>query len=126
MMSCGSSACLIVRMMSTPWPSSWRRKPILPWPMPCSPVQVPSMAIARMFSRATNFSDSAISFGSFDVHQHQHVEIAVAGMADDRRDQPHLGNVGLGLGDAFGKPRDRHADIGRQALGAGPQRQRAQ
>ena len=30
----------------------------------------------------------AISAGSFDVDQHQDVEIAVADMADDRRDQP--------------------------------------
>ena len=97
---------------------------ILPWPMPCSPVQVPSMAMARMLSRATNSSASSISFGSFDVHQHQHMEIAVADMADDRRDQAHLGDIGLGLGDAFGKPRDRHADIGRRPARAGPQRQR--
>ena len=81
-------------------------------------------AIARMLSRATNSSASAISLGSFDVHQHQHMEIAVADMADDRRDQPHLGDVGLGLGDAFGEPRDRHADIGREPARAGPQRQR--
>src|SRR5438552_4499322 len=59
-----------------------------------------------------------------DVHQHQHMEIAVAGMADDRRDQAHFGDVGLGFGDAFGEPRNRHADIGRKPLGAGTQRQR--
>ena len=52
------------------------------------------------------------------------VEIAVADMTDDRRDQPALGDVALGLGDAFGQPRDRHADIGRDRLGARAQRQR--
>ena len=30
----------------------------------------------------------------------------------------------LGLGDAFGEPRNRHADVGRASLRAGPQRQR--
>ena len=82
------------------------------------------MAMARMLSRATKVFGRVDLLGIVDVHQHQHMEIAVADMADDRRDQPHLGDVGLGLGDAFGKPRDRHADIGRQPLGAGPQRQR--
>ena len=64
MMFSGSNACLIDRITSTPWPSSNRRKPALPWPMPCSPVQVPSMAMARSFRRATNFSTCATSAGS--------------------------------------------------------------
>ena len=40
------------------------------------------------------------------------VEIAVADMADDRRDQPVRRDVALGFGDAFGEPRERHADVG--------------
>ena len=44
--------------------------------------------MARMLSRATNASAASISSGILDVHQHQHMEIAVADMADDRRDQP--------------------------------------
>ena len=52
------------------------------------------------------------------VDQQGEVEIAVADMADDRRDQPARGDVALRLGHAFGKPRDRHADVGRNHLGA--------
>ena len=56
------------------------------------------------------------------VERHGEVEIAVADMAHDRRDQPALGDVALGRGHAFGEPRDRHADVGREHAGAGPQR----
>ena len=49
------------------------------------------------------------------------MEIAVADMADDRRDEPGSRDVALGLVDAFGEPRDRHADVGRERLRAGPQ-----
>ena len=51
MMFFGSSARLIVRIMSTaPAPASVTRKPILCRPTPCSPVQVPS----RLRARATS------------------------------------------------------------------------
>jgi hypothetical protein len=38
--------------------------------------------------------------------------------------RPEDCDVGLHRGDAFGQPRDRHADVGRPALGARPERQR--
>jgi len=51
MMFLGSSARLMVRIMSTaPAPASLTRKPILCNPTPCSPVQVPS----RLSARATS------------------------------------------------------------------------
>src|SRR3984957_20790818 len=50
------------------------------------------------------------------------MEVAVADMADDRRQQPTFGDVALSLHDAFGKPRYRHADIGRDNLRARPER----
>src|ERR1700689_5375744 len=50
------------------------------------------------------------------------MEVAVADMADDRCQEPAFGDVALGLHDAFGKPRYRHADIGRDNLRARPER----
>src|ERR1700730_10864517 len=50
------------------------------------------------------------------------MEVAAADMADDRRQQPACGDVALGLDDAFGQPRYRHADIGGDNLRARPQR----
>ena len=47
------------------------------------------------------------------------VKIAVSGMPDYRRRQKGSGDVLLRLGDAFGQPRNRHADIGRPELRAG-------
>ena len=46
----GSSERLIVLIVSTASPSSRARNATLPVPMPCSPVQVPSMASARATS----------------------------------------------------------------------------
>src|SRR5580658_10090615 len=60
--------------------------------------------------------------GVVHVDEQRQMEVAVADMADDRRQEPALGNVALGLDDAFGKPRYRHADIGRDNLRARPQR----
>ena len=57
-----------------------------------------------------------------DVADQRAVEIAVADMADDRRQQIEPLQIVLGLGDAIGQPRDRHADVGRHHAGAGPQR----
>ena len=56
------------------------------------------------------------------VHQHRGVVIAVADMADDRRDQPHLGDVGLGSRDASASLCNRYADICGEATRAGPKR----
>ena len=103
----------------------WRRAPaapcsasryfILPCPTPCSPVQVPSMASARSTSRSLKRLGALDLVGIVHVDQQREVEIAVADMADDRRQQPALGDVALRLGDAFGQPRDRHADVGRRS-----------
>lgn len=60
MMLCGSSARLMVRIMSTaPSPASVIKKSILCKPIPCSPVQVPS----KLRARCTNlwFKVSAVS-----------------------------------------------------------------
>src|SRR3569623_827284 len=62
--------------------------------------------------------------GIVDVAQHQAVEIAVADMADDRRDQLEVFDVLLRLGHAIGKARDRHADIGRHRPRTGADRRR--
>src|SRR5262245_11362017 len=50
------------------------------------------------------------------------MEITVADVAEDRRNQTAVGNVALRLGDARGELRDRHADVGRKRLRAGAQR----
>ena len=51
------------------------------------------------------------------------MEIAVADMADDRRDEAALLDVLERLLDAIGEPRDRHAGVGGERPRAGPQRQ---
>src|SRR3546814_19041187 len=56
-----------------------------------------------------------------DVDQ---VEVSIADMTDQRRVQAGRLQVLLGLDDALGQPRDRHADVGRPALAAGPLCQR--
>ena len=56
------------------------------------------------------------------VEHHGYMEIAVADMADDRRGQKRACDVLLRFGDAFGQPRNRHADIGRPELRTLPQR----
>src|SRR3954469_14136991 len=64
-MFCGSSAFFSARSASIPsGPSSALRYFCLPWPMPCSPVQVPSIACARSTSRCMNSSPRAISSAS--------------------------------------------------------------
>src|SRR3569623_963087 len=60
----GSSARLIWRMISPPSPSSSTRASCLPSPMPCSPVQVPSIVSARATRRALIAWTSAHSPGA--------------------------------------------------------------
>ena len=60
--------------------------------------------------------------GVVHVDRMRQVEIAVADMADDRRERAGFGDVALRLDDAFGEPRDRHADVGGERSRAGPQR----
>jgi hypothetical protein len=82
--------------------------------MPCSPVQVPSMAMARG-SAARRIPRIARSSGLF-------MSISTSTWKLPSPTWPTIGaispcgDVGFRLGDAFGQPRDRHADIGRQAL----------
>ena len=123
-MSCGSSARLIAAhrgergravlgqrgISSCPARRRARRCRCRPWPAPARPG-----ARTAPWPRLTS-SASAMSTSSVEM------EVAVADMADDRRHQAALGDVALGLGDAFGQPRDRHADVGRHRLRAGPQR----
>ena len=54
-----------------------------------------------------------------DVAQQRAVEVAVADMADDRRQQTVPLQIVLGLGHAIGEPRDRHADVGRDTPAPG-------
>src|SRR6186713_1246206 len=64
-MFCGSSAFFNARIASiASGPSSALRYFCLPWPMPCSPVQVPSIACARSTRRCMNSSPRAISSAS--------------------------------------------------------------
>ena len=52
-------------------------------------------------------------FGSIGrVEQHQHMEIAIADMADHRRDQPGRIGFGAGFQNRFGQAGYRHTGIG--------------
>ncbi len=61
--------------------------------------------------------------GIVRVDQHDRVEVAVADVADDRRHEPRLLDVGPGQENALGQPRDRNADVRAQATGPGSQGQ---
>ena len=54
------------------------------------------------------------------IDEHTHMKIAVADMADDRRNELQPVEIGLGFHHAIGKPRDRHAGVGRKELDARP------
>src|SRR3984957_10831556 len=58
-----------------------------------------------------------------EIDERGYVEIAVADMADDRRDEAAALNVVERLLDAIGQPRDRHAGVGGEWPRAGSQRQ---
>ena len=49
------------------------------------------------------------------------MEVTVAGMGDERRDQPAFHDVALGLDDAFREARDGNADVGDNRLRARPE-----
>ena len=55
------------------------------------------------------------------IDENAQVKIAVADMADDRRQQFQPVEVRLGLHDAIGEPRDRNAGVGGEDAGARPQ-----
>src|SRR5215212_11309060 len=55
------------------------------------------------------------------VDQRRDMEIAVPDMTDHRRDEARRVGVALRRLDAFGEPRDRHADVGRGRLRTRPQ-----
>src|SRR5258707_541156 len=52
------------------------------------------------------------------VDQRQAMEVALADMTDNRREQTHVRDIALRFFDAFGKTRDRHADVGGNAVRA--------
>jgi len=117
----GSIAFLIARITLTASPCSAIKKSIFPQPIPCSPVQVPSRNIARSTTRSLR------PFGLRDllwvvrVEHNNHVEVTVAGMADDRCGQKRSCHILLRLDDAFSKPRNWHTDIRRPELSFLPQ-----
>src|SRR6266536_1875125 len=61
-------------------------------------------------------------FSVVDVADQRAMEIAVADMTDDRRQEIEPLQIVLGLGDAIGEPRNRHADIRCYHARAGTQR----
>src|SRR5208282_5094779 len=69
-------------------------------------------AFDQPFEEAVNARDFV---GIIEVDSQRDVEIAVADMADDRGGELAFGNVALRRRHAFGEPRDRHADVGRNA-----------
>ena len=84
----GSSARLIAAIAaSAAAPCSARRYFILPCPTPCSPVQVPSMASARSTTRSHRPLRDLHLGCVIHVDQQREVEVAVADMAEDRRDE---------------------------------------
>ena len=60
--------------------------------------------------------------GAVGIGQHQQVEVAVADVPEQRHRHRHAGDIGGRGLDAFGQPRDRHADVGRNDASAGAQR----
>ena len=121
-MSSGSSARLIARMVSSAG-------------SPCSAMQIFHLALADAvlagagavhgdgaFGQAFEKILGALDLvGVVEIDQQQHMEIAVADMADHRREKPLSAASRWVSRDAFGEPRDRHADVGRQRLRARPQ-----
>jgi hypothetical protein len=57
--------------------------------------------------------------GVAGIEHHEHVEVAVADVPDDRAGEPGRVGVGARLEHAVGEPRDRHAGVGREAERAG-------
>ena len=88
MMLCGSMARFKARIRSSAArPCSISRYFIFFCPTPCSPVQVPSMASAR-FDQPVDESFAGLDLGRIvHVHERLNMEVAVADMADDGRDQ---------------------------------------
>jgi hypothetical protein len=77
MMFFGSSARLMVRIMSTaPTPASVTRKSILCKPMPCSPLQVPCRRRARATRAVVQGFCRLAFFGLVRVNQVAEVEAA--------------------------------------------------
>jgi hypothetical protein len=121
-MSRGSTADFSARMSATASnPSSASRNLRLPRPTPCSPVQVPSKAIARAASRLLIHSTCFTSFFGVGIEEDVEMEIAVSYMTDERRDHARPHDILGRLLDARGEVRDRHADIRRKPARPGTQ-----
>ena len=112
-------------------PCSAGRYFILPWPTPCSPVQVPSIASARCDRRSRKASTRSTSASSFMSTSSPTWKLPSPTWPTIGAESLLVGNVALGLGHAFGEPRNRNADVGRQRLRrrgearAAPNRRRA-
>ena len=89
--------------------------------MPCSPVQVPSSAIARCTMRRLMASARRALLGVALLHQVGEVEVAVAHVADDVVGQARRVGLGHRQVDDLGQPRDRHAGVGGDGAAAGVQ-----
>ena len=72
------------------------------------------MPSARSTRRSQKAFGARDLVGVVHVDQQREVEVAVADMADDRRQQTLSAMSCCVCGHAFGEPRDRHADIGRE------------
>jgi hypothetical protein len=83
---------------------------------------VPPIRIARRDTRPPRLPSPAAP--DVRVEQHDQVKVAVAYVADDRRDEAGRVDIRLGLEDAVGKPRDGHAGVGRKSHRSGLQRHR--
>ena len=62
--------------------------------MPCSPVQVPPSRCARSIIASYTRVHALALGGVAGLEQEQHVKVAVADVADDRREQPVTIDVG--------------------------------
>ena len=60
-------------------------------------------------------------FGVFHVDQNEQMKIAIADMAHQRGDQSGFGDIFMGLVNALGQTRNRHAHIGDHSIEARPQ-----
>ena len=83
----GRARCLIARITFSASPCSAFRYFILPRPTPCSPEQVPPIRSARSTRRCAVGRDARHLLRLLGIDHQDQVEVAVAGVADQRRGQ---------------------------------------
>ena len=109
--------------MATPaGPCSSSRNADFPYPTPCSPVQVPSIAIARRTSRSLSALARASSSGSSGSTRIARWKLPSPTWPTIGASRPDSSRSALVSRDALGEARDRHAGVGGEAAGARPQR----